>query len=83
MRRRDRGKAHAQLSLHERRKQAMKKLILFATALLIASGSSVYAREHGRHGYSHARVHGYYGGARGFYGGAYGGPGTAEGRTSG
>jgi hypothetical protein len=60
----------------------MKKLILFATALVIASGSSVYAREHGGHRYPHARVHGYYGGARGFYGGAYGGPGTAEGRTS-
>jgi hypothetical protein len=61
----------------------MKKLILFALAIVIASGSSVYAREHGRHRYSHAQVHGYYGGARGFYGGANGGPGTAEGRTSG
>ena len=76
-------KARAQLSLHERRKQVMKNFILFATALAIASGSSVYAREHGKHRYSHAQVHGYYGGARGFYGGAYGGPGTAEGRTSG
>ena len=54
----------------------MKKLILFAAALVIASGSSVYAREHGKHRYSHAQMHGY-------YGGAYGGPGTAEGRTSG
>jgi hypothetical protein len=61
----------------------MKKLILFTIALVIASGSSVYAREHGKHRYSHARVHAYYGGARGFYGGAYGGAGTAEGRTSG
>lgn len=61
----------------------MKKLILSATALVIASGSTVYAREHGRHGYSHAHLHGYYGGARGLCGGAYGGAGTAEGRTSG
>lgn len=61
----------------------MKKLILFVTAFVIASGSSVYAREHGRHRHFHAQMHGYYGGARGFYGGAYGGPGTAEGRTSG
>ena len=61
----------------------MKKLILFATAFVIASGSGAFAREHGRHRYSQARVHGYHGGARGFYDGAYGGPGTAEGRTSG
>jgi hypothetical protein len=58
----------------------MKKLILFATALVIASGSGVYAREHGKHRYFH--THGY-GGAPGFYGGAYGGAGSAEGRTSG
>jgi hypothetical protein len=59
----------------------MKKLILFATALVIASGSSVYAREHGKHRYYHS--HGYSGGAAGFYGGAYGGAESAEGRTSG
>jgi hypothetical protein len=63
-------------------KQVMKKLILFAIALVIASGSSVYAREHGKHRYSH-QAHGYYGGAPGFYGGANGGAGSAEGRTSG
>jgi hypothetical protein len=61
----------------------MKKLILLATALVIASGSSVYAREHGKHRYFHAHMHGYYGGAAGFYGGASGGAGSAEGRTSG
>jgi hypothetical protein len=54
----------------------MKKLILIATALLIASGSGVYARSHHRH-------HGFYGGGQGFYGGARGGRGSDEGRTSG
>ena len=53
----------------------MKKLILIATALLIATGSGADARSHHRH-------HGYYGGGQGFYGGAYGGRGTEEGRTS-
>jgi hypothetical protein len=56
----------------------MKKLILFATALVIASGSSVYAQEHGKHRYLHTQVH-----EVGFYGGANGGAGSAEGRTSG